>query len=54
MDCFKKEKKEKEKERERERNMGRKGKMAINKCLLIRTLNVNGLSAPIKRYRVAE
>ena len=39
--------------RERQRNTGRE-KMAMNNYLLIITLNVNGLNAPIKRYRVAE
>ena len=29
-------------------------KMAINTYLSIITLNVNGLNAPIKRYRVAD
>ena len=28
--------------------------MAMNKYLLIITLNVNGLNAPIKRHRLAE
>ena len=28
--------------------------MAMNKYLSIITLNVNGLNAPIKRYRIAE
>ena len=47
-------------EREREREREERGtwvqmnKMAINKYLSIMTLNVNGLNAPIKRYRVAE
>ena len=39
--------------RERERNTGTK-KMAMYKYLSIITLNVNGLSAPIKRHRIAE
>ena len=47
------------KKREREREGGRgtqvkKGKMAMNKYLSIITLNIKGLNAPIKRYRVAE
>ena len=47
------------KKREREREGGRgtqvkKGKMAMNKYLSIITLNVNELSAPVKRHRVAE
>ena len=29
-------------------------KMAMSKYLSIITLNVNGLNAPIKRYRIAE
>ena len=28
--------------------------MAMNKYVSIRTLNVNGLNAPIKRHRIAE
>ena len=34
--------------RERERNKGTKRKMTMNKYLIIITLNVNRLSAPIK------
>ena len=29
-------------------------KMAINTCLLIITLNTNGINAPIKRHRVSD
>ena len=29
-------------------------KMAISTCLAIIALNVNGLTSPIKRYRMAE
>ena len=29
-------------------------KMAMNKYLSIKTLNINGLNAQIKRYRIAE
>ena len=39
--------------REREKNTGTK-KLSMNKYLSIITLNVNGLNAPIKRYRIAE
>ena len=39
--------------RERQRNTGRE-KMAMNNYLLIITLNVNGLNAPIKRHRIAK
>ena len=39
--------------RERERNTGKK-KKAINNYLSIINLNVNGLTAPIKRHRIAE
>ena len=38
--------------RERERNTATKKKMAMNKYLSIITLNINGLSAPIKRHRI--
>ena len=47
MDCFK-ERKEKRKTEHRYE------KMAMNNYLSIITLNINGLSAPIKRHRVAE
>ena len=40
--------------RKKERNIVIKNKMAINTYLSIITLNVNGLNAPVKRYRVAE
>ena len=39
--------------REGERNIGME-KLAMNKYLLIITLNVNGLNVPIKRHRVVE
>ena len=48
MDCFK-ERKEKRKTEEH-----RCEKMAMNSYLLIITLNVNGLNAPLKRHRVAK
>ena len=37
-----------------EREEHRYKKMAMNKYLLIITLNVNGLNYPIKRHRIAE
>ena len=42
------------KKSEREMNTGTKGKYGSEKYLSIITLNVNGLNAPIKRYRIAE
>ena len=48
-DCFKKMKK-----KSGRGTQVRRGKMSMNKYLSIITLSVNGLSAPIKRYRVAE
>ena len=38
---------------ERERNTGMK-KMAINRYMSIKTLNINGLNVPIKRHGIAE
>ena len=45
-DCFKK--------REEKREEHRYEKMAMNNYLSIITLNINGLSAPIKIHRIAE
>ena len=38
----------------KEREEHRYKKMAMNKCLSIITLNVNGLNAPNKRHRIPE
>ena len=48
MDCFK------ERKEKRERKEHRYEKMAMNKYLLIITLNTNGLNAPMKRHRTHE
>ena len=40
--------------RKRETEEHRQEKMAMNNYLLIRTLNMNGINAPIKRHRIVE
>ena len=46
--------KKSKKKSKRERHTGTRDKMAMNKYLLIMTLNINGLNVPIKRHRVGE